>query len=115
MKARLPQGYGGGPGNMQSMLKQAQKMQEDMAAAQAELEQQQYTASAGGGMVEASVNGKHEVLSVKINPDVVDPDDVEMLEDLIRAAVNEAIRTAAADSEQKLGAITGGMNIPGLF
>jgi DNA-binding YbaB/EbfC family protein len=115
MKARLPQGYGGGPGNMQSMLKQAQKMQEDMAAAQAELEQQEYTASAGGGMVEASVNGKHEVLSVKINPDVVDPDDVEMLEDLIRAAVNEAIRAAAADSEQKLGAITGGMNIPGLF
>lgn len=115
MKARLPQGYGGGPGNMQSMLKQAQKMQEDMAAAQAELEQQKYTASAGGGMVEASVNGKHEVLSVKINPDVVDPDDVEMLEDLIRAAVNEAIRAAAADSEQKLGAITGGMNIPGLF
>lgn len=100
---------------MQSMLKQAQKMQEDMAAAQAELEQNEYTASAGGGMVEAAVNGKHEVLRVKINPDVVDPDDVEMLEDLVLAAVNEAIRNAAADSEQRMGAITGGMNIPGLF
>lgn len=115
MKARLPQGYGGGPGNMQSMLRQAQKMQEDMATIQAELEQTEYTAASGGGMVEATVNGKHEVLSVKINPDVVDPDDVEMLEDLVLAAVNEAIRNAAADSEQKMGAVTGGMNIPGLF
>ncbi len=115
MKARLPQGYGGGQGNMQSMLKQAQKMQEDMAVAQAELEQTEYTASSGGGMVEAAVNGKHEVLRVKINPDVVDPEDVEMLEDLVLAAVNEAIRNATADSEQRMGAITGGMNIPGLF
>ncbi len=115
MKARLPQGYGGGPGNMQSMLKQAQKMQEDMANIQAELEQTEYSAASGGGMVEARVNGKHEVLSIKINPDVVDPEDVELLEDLITAAVNEAIRNAAADSEQKMGAVTGGMNIPGLF
>ncbi len=115
MKARLPQGYGGGPGNMQSMLKQAQKMQEDMAAAQAELEEKEYTATSGGNMVEATVNGRHQVLSVKINPDVVDPDDVDMLEDLVCAAVNEAIRAAVADSEQKMGAITGGMNLPGLF
>ena len=115
MKARLPQGYGGGPGNMQSMLKQAQKMQEDMATAQAELEEKEYTATSGGNMVEATVNGRHQVLSVKINPDVVDPDDVDMLEDLVCAAVNEAIRAAVADSEQKMGAITGGMNLPGLF
>ena len=100
---------------MQSMLKQAQKMQEDMATVQAELEQTEYSAASGGGMVEATVNGKHEVLSVKINPDVVDPEDVEMLEDMVCAAVNEAIRNAAADSEQKMGAITGGMNLPGMF
>ncbi len=115
MKARLPQGYGSGGGNMQSMLKQAQKMQEDMAAAQAELEQREYTASAGGSMVEATVNGKHELISVKINPDVVDPEDVEMLEDLVKAAVNEALRSAAADSEEEMSKITGGMNIPNMF
>ncbi|MBQ2703920.1 MAG: YbaB/EbfC family nucleoid-associated protein [Clostridia bacterium] len=115
MKARLPQGYGGGPGNMQSMLKQAQKMQEDMQTAQAELEAKEYTASSGGNMVEATVNGKHEVIGLKINPDVVDPDDVEMLEDLVLAAVNEAIRAAASDSEQTMGAITGGLNLPGMF
>jgi len=115
MKARLPQGYGGGPGNMQSMLKQAQKMQEDMQTAQAELEAKEYTATSGGNMVEATVNGKHEVISLKINPDVVDPDDVEMLEDLVLAAVNEAIRAAASDSEQTMGAITGGLNLPGMF
>ena len=115
MKARLPQGYGGGPGNMQSMLRQAQKMQEDMAAAQAELEEKEYTATSGGNMVEAKVNGKHQVVSLKINPDVIDPDDVDMLEDLVCAAVNEAIRAAAADSEQRMGAITGGMNLPGMF
>lgn len=100
---------------MQSMLKQAQKMQDDMAALQDDLEQREYTASAGGSMVEATVNGKHEVKSVKINPDVVDPDDVEMLEDLVAAAVNEAIRAAAAESETEMGKITGGMNIPGMF
>ena len=115
MRANIPKGMGGGPQNMQAMIRQAQKMQEDMATIQAELEQTEYTAASGGGMVEATVNGKHEVLSVKINPDVVDPDDVEMLEDLVLAAVNEAIRNAAADSEQKMGAVTGGMNIPGLF
>ena len=100
---------------MQSMLRQAQKMQEDMAAAQAELEEKEYTATSGGNMVEAKVNGKHQVVSLKINPDVIDPDDVDMLEDLVCAAVNEAIRAAAADSEQRMGAITGGMNLPGMF
>ena len=115
MKARLPQGYGGGPGNMQSMLKQAQKMQEDMAAAQEMLEQREYTATAGGSMVEARVNGKRELVGIKINPDVVDPEDVEMLEDLVTAAVNEALRAAGEDSESEMGKITGGMNIPGMF
>ena len=115
MKARLPQGYGGGPGNMQSMLKQAQKMQEDMAATQQELEAREYTATAGGSMVEAKVTGKRELIALSIQPDVVDPEDVEMLEDLVKAAVNEALRAAAADSEEEMGKITGSMNLPGLF
>lgn len=115
MKARLPQGMGGGPSNMQGMLKQAQKMQEEMARVQEELAETTYTAAAGGGAVSATVNGAHEVKELTIRPDVVDPEDVEMLSDLVMAAVNEAIRQAGADSEQRMGAITGGMNLPGLF
>ena len=115
MKARLPQGMGGGPSNMQSMLKQAQKMQEDMARVQEELAETTYTATSGGGMVTATVDGAHELKELTIQPDAVDPDDVEMLGDLVMAAVNEAIRKAVADSEQKMGAVTGGMNLPGLF
>lgn len=115
MKARLPQGMGGGPSNMQSMLKQAQKMQEDMARVQEELAETTYTATAGGGMVTATVDGAHELKELTIQPDAVDPEDVEMLGDLVMAAVNEAIRKAVADSEQKMGAVTGGMNLPGLF
>ncbi len=115
MKARLPQGMGGGPSNMQGMLKQAQKMQEDMARVQEELAATTYSATVGGGMVTATVDGSHELKELTIQPDAVDPDDVEMLTDLVMAAVNEAIRKAAADSEQKMGAITGGMSLPGLF
>ncbi|MBE6757936.1 MAG: YbaB/EbfC family nucleoid-associated protein [Ruminococcaceae bacterium] len=115
MKARLPQGMGGGPSNMQGMLKQAQKMQEDMARVQEELAATTYSATVGGGMVTATVDGSHELKELSIQPDAVDPDDVEMLTDLVMAAVNEAIRKAAADSEQKMGAITGGMSLPGLF
>ena len=114
MKARLPQGYGAGPGNMNSMLKQAQKMQEDMAALQAELAEREYTATAGGGMVEVCVTGKHELKSLRIKPDVVDPEDIEMLEDLILAAVNEAMRTADETGEAEMEKITGGMNLPGM-
>ena len=115
MKARLPQGMGGGPGNMQSMLRQAQKMQEDMATLQAELETREYSATVGGGAVTAVVDGKHTVKRVDISPEVVDPDDVEMLSDLVVAAVNEAIRQAVAESESEMGKLTGGMNMPGLF
>ena len=115
MKARLPQGMGGGPGNMQSMMKQAQKMQEDMARIQEELEATTYTAAAGGGAVEATVDGKHMVQSLKISPEVIDPEDADMLADLVMAAVNEAVRKAVADSEQRMGAVTGGMRLPGLF
>ena len=112
MKARLPQGYGGGSNNMQAMLKQAQKMQEDMAAAQAELEAREYTATAGGGMVTATVDGKHLLRSLERNPEAVEPDDTEMLSDMIVAAVNEAVRKAQAESEETMGKLTGGMNLP---
>ena len=115
MKANIPKGMGGGPGNMQAMLRQAQKMQEDAQRVQAELEATEYTATAGGGAVSATVNGKHDVTALTINPDVVDPEDAEMLADLVMAAVNEANRAAAKDSEAKMGSVTGGMNIPGLF
>ena len=111
MKARLPQGYSSkGPGNMQSMIKQAQKMQADMEALQAELDEREYTSAAGGGAVSATVNGK-----LDIQPEVVDPEDVEMLADLVTAAVNEAIRQAVETSEAEMGKVTGGLNMPGLF
>ncbi|MBR5242165.1 MAG: YbaB/EbfC family nucleoid-associated protein [Clostridia bacterium] len=115
MKVRLPQGVGGGPSNMQSMIKQAQKMQEDMASMQAELESREYDVAAGGGVINVKINGKKEILSVKIDPVVVDPDDIETLEDLITAAVNEAIKKVESDSASEMQKITGGMNIPGLF
>lgn len=114
MKARLPAGMNGGAGNMQAMLRQAQKMQEDAAALQTELEQTVYTASAGGGAVSASVSGKHEITELVIDKEVIDPDDAEMLADLVKAAVNEAVRKAAADAEQRMGQVTGGLSIPGL-
>ena len=115
MKARLPQGMGGGPGNMQSMLQKAQKMQEDMAALQENLAAREYTAVVGGGAVTAVVDGNHTVKRMTIRPDVVDSDDVDMLADLVTAAVNEAIRQAVAESESEMGKLTGGMNMPGLF
>ena len=100
---------------MQSMIKQAQKMQEDMASMQAELESREYDVAAGGGVINVKINGKKEILSVKIDPVVVDPDDIETLEDLITAAVNEAIKKVESDSASEMQKITGGMNIPGLF
>ena len=116
MKVRIPQGMGGGPSNMQSMLKQAQKMQEEMAEKQAELEEREYDVAAGGGVINVKINGKKESLSVKIDPEVVDPDDVETLEDLIVAAVNEAIKKVEAVSAEEMGKITGQMNLPaGMF
>jgi DNA-binding YbaB/EbfC family protein len=113
MKVRIPNS--GGAGNMNQMLKQAQKMQEDMTALQADLEQREYSASSGGGMVEVTVDGKHLVKSIKINPDIIDPEDSEMLEDLITVAINEAISNAIKTAEEEMGAITGGLNMPGLF
>lgn len=113
MKVRIPQG--GGPSNMQSMLKQAQKMQEDMAAMQEELESREYDVSAGGGVVNVKINGKKEILSVKIAPEVVDPDDVETLEDLIVAAINEAIKKVESVSSEEMQKITGSIGLPGMF
>ena len=113
MKVRIPNS--GGPGNMNQMLKQAQKMQADMAALQEDLEQREYTAAAGGGMVEVTVDGKHLIKAVKINPECVDPEDVEMLEDFVTVAVNEAISNSIKTSEEEMSAITGGLNMPGLF
>ena len=113
MKVRLPNS--GAPGNMQQMLKQAQKMQADMQNLQADLEGREYTANAGGGLVEVTVDGKHTVKAVKINPEAVDLDDIEMLEDFITIAVNEAIGKAIAESDEEMGAITGGLIMPGMF
>ena len=115
MKVKIPQGLGGGPSNMQSMLKQAQKMQEDMAVKQAELEEREYDVSAGGGVVNVKINGKREILSVKLAEEIVDPDDIETLEDLVVAAVNEAIKKVEAVSSEEMGKITGSMSLPGMF
>ncbi|ERJ82736.1 DNA-binding protein, YbaB/EbfC family [Peptostreptococcaceae bacterium oral taxon 113 str. W5053] len=105
--------FPGMPGNMNNMMKQVQKMQKQMEEAQAKLDETEVTGSAGGGMVEAVVNGKKELLSVKIKPDVVDPEDVEMLEDLVVAAVSEAIRKADEMANTEMGKLTGGINFPG--
>ena len=108
-------GMPGGGMNQMAMMKQAQKMQQEMLRMQEELENKAFTATAGGGMVTASVNGKHEVLSIEINPEAVDPDDVEMLQDMVIAAVNEAMRAADAESANNMSRLTGGMNLGGLF
>lgn len=115
MKARLPKGMGGGPQNMSSMIRQAQKMQEDMAALQEELETREYDVSAGGGVVTVKINGKREVLSINIEPEIVDPDDIETLSDILVAAVNEAIKKVDEISETEMSKITGQMNLPGMF
>ncbi|MGI6161118.1 MAG: YbaB/EbfC family nucleoid-associated protein [Christensenellales bacterium] len=106
---------GGGMGNMQQMMAQAQKMQQDMARVQEELENKEVEASSGGGMVSVKANGKKEVISISIKPEAVDPDDVEMLEDLVMAAVNEALRTAEAMAQSEMAKVTGGMDLGGLL
>ncbi len=104
-----------GGGNMQQLARQAQKLQQQMTKVQEELEAREYEASAGGGMVTVKVSGKKEVLGIEIKPEAVDPDDVEMLQDLVLAAVNEALRTAGETMEREMGKLTGGLNVPGLF
>lgn len=112
MKARMPQGMGGG-GNMNNMLRQAQMMQENIQKKQAELEEREYVTSAGGGVIEVTVDGKHQVKAIGINPEVVDPEEVDMLEDLLVAAINEAMRKVDETAETEMAQITGGLNIPG--
>ena len=114
MKARLPKGMGGGPTNMQGMLKQAQKMQEDMAALQEELDAREYDIKAGGGVVTVKINGKLEIKNIELDPDIVDPDDVETLQDILTAAVNEAIRTVQDTNEKEMAKVTGSLNMGGL-
>ena len=110
-------GFRGMPGGMNqaAMMKQVQKMQQDMLRMQEEMERKTYTATTGGGMVKAEVNGKHEIVSLEINPEAVDPDDVEMLQDMVIAAVNEAMRNADADAANSMSQMTGGLNLGGLF
>ena len=115
MRANIPKGMGGGPQNMQAMLRQAQKMQEDMAAKQEELDAREYDISAGGGVVNVKINGKKEILSIDLKPEIVDPDDIETLSDILVAAVNEAIKRVEDTNSEELGKITGPMNMPGLF
>ena len=111
-------GFRGGPmggGMNMNMIKQAQKMQQNMMKMQEELEEKEYTASAGGGAVSATVSGKNKVLALTISPDVVDPEDTEMLQDLILAAINEAMRAAEEATAAEMKKLTGGLSIPGLF
>ncbi|MCL2035750.1 MAG: YbaB/EbfC family nucleoid-associated protein [Oscillospiraceae bacterium] len=115
MKARLPQGYGGGGAqNMNAMILKAQKMQEQMKVKQDELNEREFKAASGGGAVEVTMSGKKEMTNIVISPDVVDPDDIEMLGDLIMAAVNEAIRTVDDATSAEMEKITGGLNLPGM-
>lgn len=112
MKGRMP---GGMPGNMNQMMKQVQKMQRDMEKTQQELDGKVFETSAGGGTIHVKVNGKKEMLEIRLEPSIVDPEDVEMLQDLILVAVNDAMKTAEAEVSKEMAKITGGMNIPGLF
>ena len=117
MRANIPRGMGGGPQNMSAMLKQAQKMQEDMAALQEDLDNREYDVSAGGGVVGVKINGKKEILAIDIKPEIVDPDDIETLSDILVAAVNEAIKRVEDTNSAEMAKITGsmGMGMPGLF
>lgn len=112
MKVRIPQS---GPANRNDMMRQVQKMQSDMTALQEDLENREYSATSGGGAVTVTVDGKHVIKKLTISPDILDPEDAEMVEDLVTVAVNEAIANAAKTAEEEMGAITGGLNIPGLF
>lgn len=116
MKARLPSGYGGGGAqNMNAMIRQAQKMQEQMTEKQEELAAREFHGTAGGGMVEVTMNGKREITALTIKPEVVDPDDIEMLQDLVVAAVNETFRQVEETTNAEMEKITGGLNLPGMM
>ena len=115
MRANIPKGMGGGPQNQQAMIRQMQKMQQDMEELQADLDAREYEVKAGGGMVAVKINGQKEVLSIDIQPEIVDPDDIETLSDILVAAVNEAIKRVETTNAEEMGKLTKGINIPGLF
>ena len=115
MKVRLPQGMGGGAQNMNQMIKQAQKMQEKITAVQEDIENRSFTTSTGGGAVEITMTGAKELTALKIKPEVVDANDVEMLEDLIMSAFNECVSQIAATAEKEMSEVTGGVSIPGIL
>lgn len=115
MKVRLPKSGGAGMNNLQQLAKQAQETQAKMEKASAELEAKEYSATSGGEAVEVKINGKLEVQSIKLKPEIVDPEEVDMLSDLIIAAVNEAIKKANDEKEEVMGQISGQMNLQGLF
>ena len=115
MKARLPQGYGSNAQNMNRMIKQAQKMQEEMEKAQEEIKAKEYSTTVGGGVVEITMTGDKILKSITLKPEVVDPEDIETLQDLIVSGVNEVLRQVESETEEKMNAISGGLNIPGLF
>lgn len=114
MKARLPRNMAGGQ-NMNAMVKQAQKMQDEIVELQNEIEERDFTATVGGGAVEVVVTGKKTIKSLTIKPEVVDKDDIEMLQDLIISAVNEAVNNVEQTTEEEMSKITGGVSLPGLF
>ena len=115
MKARLPKGIGGGPQNMNAMIRQAQKLQEDMDALQTDLDAREYDVSAGGGAVKVKIKGTLEIENIEISPEIVDPDDIETLSDLITAAVNEAINQVSTTNEEEKNKLSSQLNIPGVF
>ena len=115
MKARLPKGMGGGPTDMNGMLKRAQKMQEEMAVLQEDLDSREYEINAGGGVVSVKITGKLEIKSIELKPEIVDPDDIETLSDVLVAAVNEAIKKVNDTNSEEMGKITGSISLPGMF
>ena len=115
MKARLPQGLGKGPSGQKDMLRQVQKMQEDMQKMQEELASQVYEIAAGGGVCKISITGQKEIQSITLDPAIVDPDDIETLQDILVAGVNEAIKRVDQIAGDEMGKITGNISIPGLF
>lgn len=115
MKARIPKNMGGGAQNMNQMIKQAQKMQDQITELQEDIEARDFTATAGGGAVEVTLTGKKTIKSLNLKPEVVDPEDIEMLQDLIISAVNEAVNNIESTTENEMSKITGGVSLPGLF
>ncbi len=115
MKARLPQGMGGGAQNMNSMIKQAQKMQEKITEVQEDIENREFSTTVGGGAVEVTMTGRKSIKNLVIKPEVVDPEDIEMLQDLIISAFNDTVSKIEETTEKEMSVITGGVSFPGLF